>query len=99
MIVAAAREIRTTIRGVLQNIAKMPAISTYLVGLRVGDSAERTGTGTAKASDLADLVCTRQPDKVRDAVLSGAPKDPGRPSKVLFVVDQFEADGALAHVV
>jgi energy-coupling factor transporter ATP-binding protein EcfA2 len=56
----------------------------------VRDAAERTGTGTSKASDLADLVRTRQPDKVRDAVLSGAPKDPGRPSKVLVVVDQFE---------
>ena len=29
-------------------------------------------------------------DKVRDAVLSGAPKLMGRPSKVLVVVDQFE---------
>ena len=54
------------------------------------DAAERTGTGAAKASDLADLVRTRQPDKVRDAVLSGAPKVPGRSSKVLVVVDQFE---------
>jgi WD40 repeat protein len=56
----------------------------------VRDAAERTGTGAAKASDLADLVRTRQPDKVRDAVLSGAPKDPARQSKVLVVVDQFE---------
>jgi len=56
----------------------------------VRDAAERTGTGPTKASDLADLVRTREPDKVRDAVLSGAPKDPGRPSKVLVVVDQFE---------
>jgi hypothetical protein len=56
----------------------------------VRDAAERTGTGAAKASDLADLVRTRQPDKVRDAVLSGAPKAPGRHSKVLVVVDQFE---------
>jgi hypothetical protein len=30
------------------------------------------------------------PDKVRDAVLSGAPKYPGRATKVLVVVDQFE---------
>jgi WD40 repeat protein len=56
----------------------------------VRDAAERTGTELIKASELADLVRTRQPDKVRDAVLSGAPKGPGRPSKVLVVVDQFE---------
>src|SRR5262249_3504425 len=56
----------------------------------VRDAAEHTGAGTAKASDLADLVRTRQPDKVRDAVLSGAPKYPGRATKVLVVVDQFE---------
>jgi hypothetical protein len=72
----------------------------------VRDTAERTGTGTTKASELADLVRARHPDKVRDAVLSGAPKDPGHPSKVLAVVDQFEefrtsprAPGALRHCV
>jgi energy-coupling factor transporter ATP-binding protein EcfA2 len=61
---------------------------------RLADSvraaAERTGTRPREASELADLVRTRQPDKVRDAVLSGAPKDPQRPSKILLVVDQFE---------
>ncbi len=36
-------------------------------------AAERTGTRPMVASDFADLVRTRQPDKVRDAVLSGAP--------------------------
>ena len=56
----------------------------------VREVAERTGDHATEASDLADLVRTRQPDKVRDAVLSGAPKDPERPSKILVVVDQFE---------
>jgi formylglycine-generating enzyme required for sulfatase activity len=61
---------------------------------RLADSiraaAEQTGTGPKAASELADLVRTRQADKVRDAVLAGAPKDPERPSKILVVVDQFE---------
>jgi hypothetical protein len=56
----------------------------------VRDAAERTGSNPTKASELAELVRTRQPDKVRDAVLSGAPKDPGRPTKVLVISDQFE---------
>lgn len=53
-------------------------------------SAEQTGIGPKVASELADLVRTRQPDKVRDAILSGAPKDTHHLSKVLLVVDQFE---------
>ena len=61
---------------------------------RLADSvraaAEQTGTRPMLASDLADLVRTRQPDKVRDAVLSSAPRDPDHASKVLLVVDQFE---------
>jgi formylglycine-generating enzyme required for sulfatase activity len=61
---------------------------------RLADSvraaAEQTGTGPAGASQLADLIRSRQPDKVRDAVLSGAPKATGKPSKTLIVVDQFE---------
>jgi hypothetical protein len=35
MIVAAAREIRTTIRGSLPNVAKIPVISTNLVGFTI----------------------------------------------------------------
>ena len=56
----------------------------------VRTAAERIGARPIEASELADLVRTRQPDKVRDAVLSGTPKDPLRPSKVLLVIDQFE---------
>src|SRR5262249_42833465 len=56
----------------------------------VREATEHTGTGPKEASELAELVRTRQPERVRDAVLSGAPKDPLRPSKVLVVVDQFE---------
>jgi hypothetical protein len=56
----------------------------------VREAAERTGTNPTKASELAELVRTLQPDKVRDAALSGAPKNPGGPTKVLVVVDQFE---------
>jgi WD40 repeat protein len=56
----------------------------------VRTAAEQTGTRPMVASDLADLVRTRQPDKVRDAVLSSAPRNPHHPSKVLLVVDQFE---------
>lgn len=44
-------------------------------------SAEHTGMRPSESSDLADLVRTRQPDRVRDAILSGAPKDPDRRSK------------------
>jgi hypothetical protein len=61
---------------------------------RLADSvraaAEQIGMGPTGASELADLVRTRQPNKVRDAILAGAPKDPARPSKILVIVDQFE---------
>ena len=61
---------------------------------RLADSvraaAEQTGMRPIVSADLAELVRTRQPDKVRDAVLAGAPKDPARPTKILVVVDQFE---------
>jgi energy-coupling factor transporter ATP-binding protein EcfA2 len=56
----------------------------------VRDAAERTGTNPGKASELAELVRSREPEKVRDAVLSGAPKETSRPTGVLVVVDQFE---------
>jgi formylglycine-generating enzyme required for sulfatase activity len=61
---------------------------------RLADSvraaAEQTGTGPARASELASLIRSREPDTVRDAVLSGAPKATGKPSKILIIVDQFE---------
>jgi hypothetical protein len=63
----------------------------------VRDAAERTGTSPTKASELAELVRTRQPDKVRDAILSGAPKGWSRPTKVLVVVDQFEEFRTAPH--
>ena len=56
----------------------------------VRETAERTGAPPKIASELADLVRTKQPEKVRDAVLWGAPSDPHTPTKTLIVVDQFE---------
>jgi hypothetical protein len=56
----------------------------------VREAADRTGTNPGRASELAQLVRTREPDKVRDALLSGAPKETGCPTKILVVVDQFE---------
>jgi formylglycine-generating enzyme required for sulfatase activity/energy-coupling factor transporter ATP-binding protein EcfA2 len=54
-------------------------------------AAEQSGMRPLVASELADLIRTRQPDKVRDAVLAGAPIDPAaRPTKILIIVDQFE---------
>jgi WD40 repeat protein len=53
-------------------------------------AAEAAGKSPKQASEIAELVRERNPSKLRDAVLSSAPAEPGLETKVLFVVDQFE---------
>lgn len=54
------------------------------------EAAQRVGISPRDASEIADLVRTKKPDKLRDAMLSAAPRDPQRPVRTLLVMDQFE---------
>jgi hypothetical protein len=53
-------------------------------------AAEAAGKGLKQASDIAELVREKKPSRVRDALLSSAPAEPGLTTKLLLVVDQFE---------
>ena len=53
-------------------------------------AADATGKGPKAANEIAELVREKKPSKVRDALLSTAPIEPGLETKLLLVVDQFE---------